>query len=58
MALRDRINAHILDLSPYEPGKPVEELERELSDFPDEGTGDAAGGHGDAAGDQGGRDKN
>jgi histidinol-phosphate aminotransferase len=30
MALRDRINAHILDLSPYQPGKPVEELEREL----------------------------
>ncbi len=30
MALRDRINAHILDLSPYEPGKPIEELEREL----------------------------
>jgi histidinol-phosphate aminotransferase len=30
MALRDRINPHILDLSPYQPGKPVEELEREL----------------------------
>ena len=30
MALRDRINPHILDLAPYEPGKPVEELEREL----------------------------
>lgn len=30
MALRDRINEHILDLQPYEPGKPVEELEREL----------------------------
>jgi len=30
MALRDRINAHILDLAPYQPGKPIEELEREL----------------------------
>jgi histidinol-phosphate aminotransferase len=30
MALRDRINPHILDLAPYQPGKPVEELEREL----------------------------
>ena len=30
MALRDRINPHILDLKPYAPGKPVEELEREL----------------------------
>ena len=30
MALRDRINKHILDLTPYEPGKPIEELEREL----------------------------
>lgn len=30
MALRERINPHILDLRPYEPGKPVEELEREL----------------------------
>lgn len=30
MALRDRINPHILDLAPYQPGKPVEALEREL----------------------------
>ena len=30
MALRDRINQHILDLEPYQPGKPIEELEREL----------------------------
>ena len=30
MALADRINAHIHGLSPYQPGKPVEELEREL----------------------------
>jgi histidinol-phosphate aminotransferase len=30
VALRDRINKHILDLTPYEPGKPIEELEREL----------------------------
>ncbi|MCA9510023.1 MAG: histidinol-phosphate transaminase, partial [Myxococcales bacterium] len=30
MALRDRINPHILDLAPYEPGKPIETLEREL----------------------------
>ena len=30
MSLRDRINPHILDLRPYAPGKPVEELEREL----------------------------
>ena len=30
MALRDRINKHILDLTPYEPGKPIEELEREF----------------------------
>jgi histidinol-phosphate aminotransferase len=30
MALKDMVNAHILDLEPYEPGKPIEELEREL----------------------------
>jgi histidinol-phosphate aminotransferase len=30
MALRDRVNRHILELQPYQPGKPVEELEREL----------------------------
>lgn len=30
MALRDHVNEHILDLNPYEPGKPLEELEREL----------------------------
>jgi len=30
VALRDRVNPHILELKPYEPGKPVEELEREL----------------------------
>ena len=30
MPLRDRINEHILDLNPYQPGKPIEELEREL----------------------------
>jgi len=30
MALRDLVNPHILDLAPYKPGKPVEELEREL----------------------------
>ena len=30
MALRDKINAHILSLEPYQPGKPIEELEREL----------------------------
>ncbi len=30
MALRDRINQHILELEPYQPGKPIEELEREL----------------------------
>jgi len=30
MALKDIVNAHILDLEPYQPGKPIEELEREL----------------------------
>ena len=30
MTLRDRVNPHILDLKPYQPGKPIEELEREL----------------------------
>ena len=30
MALRDIIRPHILELAPYEPGKPIEELEREL----------------------------
>jgi histidinol-phosphate aminotransferase len=30
MTLAERVNAHILGLRPYEPGKPVEELEREL----------------------------
>jgi histidinol-phosphate aminotransferase len=30
MALRDLVNPHILELAPYQPGKPVEELEREL----------------------------
>jgi histidinol-phosphate aminotransferase len=30
MALKDVVNRHILDLRPYEPGKPIEELEREL----------------------------
>ncbi|MGH0038472.1 MAG: histidinol-phosphate transaminase [Myxococcota bacterium] len=30
MALRDLVNPHILELAPYEPGKPVEALEREL----------------------------
>ena len=30
MALSDVVNRHILDLRPYEPGKPIEELEREL----------------------------
>jgi len=28
--IRDLIPAHILDITPYQPGKPVEELEREL----------------------------
>lgn len=30
MSLRHRVNPAILELKPYEPGKPVEELEREL----------------------------
>ncbi|HXX47336.1 MAG TPA: aminotransferase class I/II-fold pyridoxal phosphate-dependent enzyme, partial [Myxococcota bacterium] len=30
MNLRDLVNPHVRDLSPYVPGKPVEELEREL----------------------------
>ena len=30
MKLRDLVNPHVRDLSPYVPGKPVEELEREL----------------------------
>ena len=30
MKLRELVNAHIRDLAPYVPGKPVEELEREL----------------------------
>ena len=30
MALERIVKPHILDLAPYEPGKPVEELEREL----------------------------
>jgi histidinol-phosphate aminotransferase len=30
MALKDIIKAHIRDLEPYQPGKPSEELEREL----------------------------
>ena len=30
MALERRVNPHILDLRPYEPGKPIEQLEREL----------------------------
>jgi len=30
MSLRDLINPHIRDLDPYQPGKPIEELEREL----------------------------
>ena len=30
MALRDRIKPHIRALEPYQPGKPIEELEREL----------------------------
>ena len=30
MALRDQVNPHIRELSPYVPGKPIEELEREL----------------------------
>jgi histidinol-phosphate aminotransferase len=30
LKLRDLVNTHIRDLAPYVPGKPVEELEREL----------------------------
>jgi histidinol-phosphate aminotransferase len=30
VSLADRVNPHIRDLEPYEPGKPIEELEREL----------------------------
>lgn len=30
MKLRDLVNPHVRDLAPYVPGKPVEELEREL----------------------------
>lgn len=30
MSLRDRVNPSMLELKPYEPGKPIEELEREL----------------------------
>jgi histidinol-phosphate aminotransferase len=30
VSLRDRVNPQILDLRPYEPGKPIEVLEREL----------------------------
>lgn len=30
MKLADRVNPHIAALRPYEPGKPIEELEREL----------------------------
>jgi len=30
MSIVDRIKPHIRDLAPYEPGKPIEELEREL----------------------------
>jgi histidinol-phosphate aminotransferase len=30
MAVRDLVNPHILELAPYQPGKPVEALEREL----------------------------
>ena len=30
MSLRQRVNPSILELKPYEPGKPIEELEREL----------------------------
>ncbi|MCZ6463378.1 MAG: histidinol-phosphate transaminase [Proteobacteria bacterium] len=30
MSIRDLLNPHILSLEPYQPGKPVEELEREL----------------------------
>jgi histidinol-phosphate aminotransferase len=30
MAIKDLVNPHIRDLAPYEPGKPMETLEREL----------------------------
>jgi histidinol-phosphate aminotransferase len=30
MALKDIVNPHVRSLAPYEPGKPIEELEREL----------------------------
>jgi histidinol-phosphate aminotransferase len=30
MSVEDRVNAHIRRLAPYQPGKPMEELEREL----------------------------
>ena len=30
MSVVDRVKPHIRDLAPYEPGKPIEELEREL----------------------------
>jgi len=30
MALKDIVNPHVRALAPYEPGKPIEELEREL----------------------------
>ena len=30
MKIRDLVNAHVRDLAPYVPGKPVDELEREL----------------------------
>ena len=30
MALRDVVNPHVIGLRPYEPGKPIDALEREL----------------------------
>jgi histidinol-phosphate aminotransferase len=30
MSLRDRVKSHIAELVPYQPGKPIEELEREF----------------------------
>ena len=30
MSIRDLVNPHIRGLRPYEPGKPIEEVEREL----------------------------
>ena len=30
MSIADLVNAHVRDLEPYEPGKPIEEIEREL----------------------------